>query len=91
MLYGCRVPLLDVSNVSNRCVRKSSDHKSHLVDREEDCREIQSPAAFELFDLGINRDLNKRSSLFQQLKSNMKVNLAIMYPYCFLMMITCAF
>jgi hypothetical protein len=38
------------------------------------------PAGFGLFDLGINRDINERLPLFQQLQSNVKINPAFIEP-----------
>jgi hypothetical protein len=37
------------------------------------CQEIPQPPEYELFDLGINRDINQRSPLFQELQAKVKV------------------
>jgi hypothetical protein len=63
--------LQDISNLPDRRMKKSS-MKSPTQASEVDCREIESPPAFGLFDLGINRDINQRSPLFQEL-SKVKV------------------
>jgi hypothetical protein len=51
---------------------KKNSVKSPSQVSEVDCCKIQSPSAFGLFDLGINRDINQRSSLYQEL-SKVKV------------------
>jgi hypothetical protein len=81
VLSVCRVPLQDVSNISDRRVKKSCS-QSRVADSEEDCSEIESPVGFGLFDLGINRDINERSLLFQQLRSNVKVSLVFIPLFC---------
>jgi hypothetical protein len=54
-------------------MKKRSGNNSCQANSENECKEIESPAGFGLFDLGINRDINERSPLFQQLQSNVKV------------------
>lgn len=84
MLFSfCRDVLKDITNLSEvtpgketnvpdkrgRQVKKSSNSPASACDV--DCCEIESPPVF-MFDLGINRDINQRSALFQEL-SQVKV------------------
>ena len=53
-----KVPLQDVSNILEQRVKQRTNSKSYEAVCEVDCREIQSPPCFGLFDLGTNRDIN---------------------------------
>ena len=54
----------NVPDKPGRRVKKSSNSPASACDVE--CREIKSPPIF-MFDLGINREINQRSPLFQEL------------------------
>jgi hypothetical protein len=66
----CRAALKDVTNLPNSCKEKISQQKLNKI--EDECKEIASPSAFGLFDLGVNQDFNQHAML--QLSANVKVS-----------------
>lgn len=82
MHSACRGALQDISNIPGRQVKKISiKSPSHAC--EVDCREIESPPSFGLFDLSINRDINEHSPILGvAIKS--KGNFEVQYYMCFI-------
>lgn len=68
---------MDISNTPGRRVKRSLKSPGKAFDVE--CREIESPPGF-LFDLGINREINQRSPIFQEL-SQVKVS-PVLIVFC---------
>ena len=69
---ACRIVL---QNITNTPVQKF--RRLRRLFHDDMYTEIPQPLGFGLFDLGINREINLRSQLFQKLQAEMKVSFLV--------------
>ena len=69
---ACRIVL---QNITNTPIQKF--RRLRRLSHDDMCIEILQPPGFGLFDLGINREINLRSPLFQKLQADVKVSFLV--------------